>query len=298
MTAPRQVLRGSTYLVTRRCAQQQFLLKPSETVTAVFGYVLAVAARRYGILVHAYCVMSNHFHLVVTDPTAQLPDFEQYLASLVARALNAFYGRWEAFWGPSSYSAVKLVTPDDIVEKAAYTLANPVAAGLVRHGREWPGLWSSPERVGGRPERVERPKLFFSTTGFMPESETLELVAPPGFASAEEFRAELRARLEEHEQKAAGALEAKGRGFLGVRRVLAQKHTDRPAGREPRRKLNPRIAARDKWKRIEALLRLKEFLKAYREALELLRRGITNVVFPAGTYLLRVNLNVRCLEAG
>ncbi len=46
MTAPRQVLRGTTYLVTRRCAQRQFLLKPSKTTNEVFLYVLAVAVDR------------------------------------------------------------------------------------------------------------------------------------------------------------------------------------------------------------------------------------------------------------
>ena len=69
--------------------------------------------------------MSNHFHLVVTDRTARLPAFGQYLDSLVARAVNASLGRWESFWGPSSYSAVVLTSPDDILDKVAYVLANP-----------------------------------------------------------------------------------------------------------------------------------------------------------------------------
>jgi len=241
--------------------------------------------------------MSNHFHLVVTDPKGELPAFEQQLASLVARALNAFYGRWESFWAPASYSAVRLVDREDVVEKAAYTLANPVAAGLVRRGKEWPGLWSAPERVGARPERVRRPKVFFSPTGQLPEAAELELVAPPGF-EVEEFRRALGERLEEHEKKARAAHESEGREVLGVRRVLAQKPTDRPGGSEPRRKLNPRVAALDKWKRIEALGRLKEFVREYREALRRLWRGATDVVFPPGTYLLRVTLGVRCLEPG
>lgn len=97
MTAPRQILAGTTYLVTRRCAQRQFLLRPSPITNGVFLYVLAVAARRFGVRVHAFCVLSNHFHLVVTDIEARLPAFEQYLDSLVARALNACFGRWEAF---------------------------------------------------------------------------------------------------------------------------------------------------------------------------------------------------------
>jgi putative transposase len=62
MTAPRQILPGAIYLVTRRCAQRQFFLRPSKTTNEVFLYLLAVAARRFGVVVHAYCVLSNHFH--------------------------------------------------------------------------------------------------------------------------------------------------------------------------------------------------------------------------------------------
>jgi REP element-mobilizing transposase RayT len=294
MTAPRQVLKGSTYLVTRRCLQRQFLLKPSAITNAIFKYVLAVAAVRYHIQVHAYCVLSNHFHLVVTDPDARLPAFVQMLCALVARAMNASWGRWETFWAPSSYSAVRLVGPEAILEKAAYTLANPVAAHLVRHGREWPGLWSDPKDVGAGAEVVKRPEKFFDPQGLMPESETLELVVPKGFDSAGEFRRKLQARLEELEQKAA----RDGRGFLGVRRVLAQSHTDRPGGREPRRNLKPRVATIDKWKLVEAAARVKAFEQAYREARERLWRGERNVVFPRGTYLLRITLRVRCAAAG
>jgi len=140
MTAPRQILPGTTYLVTRRCSERRFFLRPSYRTNAIFRYILAVAATRYDVRVHAFCVLSNHFHLVVTDPHARLPEFHRYLDALVARATNCSLGRWESFWDPDGYSAVRLESNADVMEKMVYVLANPVAAGLVRHGREWPGL--------------------------------------------------------------------------------------------------------------------------------------------------------------
>jgi putative transposase len=294
MTAPRQVLPGTTYLVTRRCAQRQFLLRPSPVTNGVFLYVLAVAAWRFGVRVHAYCVLSNHFHLVVTDPEARLPAFEQYLDSLVARALNASLGRWESFWAPASYSAVALQSPNDVVDKAAYVLANPVAAGLVRRGRDWPGLWSNPRQVGRGVIEVERPAVFFRTVGGMPETIPLELTTPPGFEAPEEFQSQLTSALAAREQEAALELSSAGRAFLGEKRVLTQNPRACPAPGEPRRKLKPRVAARDKWKRIEALGRLSEFLRAYREAWTALKAGVRDAVFPAGTYWLRLAHGVRC----
>jgi REP element-mobilizing transposase RayT len=290
MTAPRQILPGVTYLVTRRCAHRHFLLRPGKTTNDVFHYVLALAARRFGIRLHAFCVLSNHYHLVVTDPEARLPAFHQFLDSLVARALNASLGRWEAFWAPNSYSAVALVTPGDVIAKAAYVLANPVAAGLVRRGSLWPGLWSAPQRVGAGAARVGRPTHFFDPQGYLPTEVELELTPPPGFGSAEEYRERLAAALVDLEARAA----TERREFLGAVRVMAQKPTGRPAGREARRVLSPRVAARDKWKRVEALTRLAEFLGRYRAAREARRRGASDVVFPAGTYLLRVAHAVPC----
>ena len=294
MTAPRRVLPGTTYLVTRRCSQRQFLLKPSRTSNGVFLYVLALAARRHGIQVHAFCVLSNHYHLVVTDPDARLPDFQKYLNAFVARALNASLGRGEAFWGSNSFSAVHLGAPSDIVDKTAYTLANPVAAGLVRSARQWPGLWSSPDAIGSGELHVQRPGLFFDPKGDLPESLTLRLTTPPGFPTADAFRNQLTAALVDREAEAVRTT----RGFLGVQRVLAQQPTARPEGLEPQRRLNPRVAARDKWKRIEVLGRLVAFLAAYREALHEWREGNLSVLFPAGTYLMRVMHGVACAGAG
>jgi len=290
MTAPRQVLPGSTYLVTRRCAQRQFLLRPSKTTSDVFLYLLAVAAGRFGIRLHAFCVLSNHFHLVLTDPDARLPAFHQFLDALVARAINASLGRWESFWAPNSYSAVALALPDDVIDKSAYTLANPVAAGLVRSGRLWPGLWSAPERVGGGAFELRRPKHFFDTNGVLPEKARLELTPPPGL-TAKEFRERLTAVLAERE---AEAVEKHGGKFLGALRVMAQRPTDRPRPGEPRRGLRPRVASRDKWKRIEVLGRLKEFLSRYRAALAERCAGNLAALFPTGTYLLRVAHGVPC----
>ena len=269
MTAPRQVLPGTTYLVTRRCAQRQFLLRPSKLVNEIFSYVLAIAAQRFGVQVHAFRVLSNHFHLVVTDPHARLPAFHQYLDALVARAINASLGRWETFWAPNSYSAVTLVSAADVLDKTAYVLANPVAASLVRLGRLWPGLWSAPEQIGGDRLEVNRPKQFFHPNGSLPEKVSLQLTAPPGFAAPDAFRDQLVAALAEHEAQAHAA----NREFLGVERVLAQRPTAQPRPGEPRRGLNPRIASRDKWKRIEALGRLVEFLREYRAAWAARRAG-------------------------
>jgi REP element-mobilizing transposase RayT len=298
MTAPRRILPGALTMVSRRCIFQMFLLKPSKLVNELLQYLLAVAAERYGIVLHAFCVLSNHLHIVLSDPKGNLPEFEQFLDSLIAKSLNALYGRWETFWAPGSYSAVTLVGPEDVLAKTAYVLANPVSAGLVRRGKEWPGLWSAPERIGAGPIEVKRPEFFFREGGSMPATAQLKLVCPPGFDSVETFRARLVAELTELEDRAARQHEAEGRAFLGARRVLAQSHNARPRPVARHRGLNPRIACRDKWKRIEAIGRLKQFLTEYRIAWQAFASGLRDVTFPAGTYWMRVAYGVPCAASG
>lgn len=297
MTAPRQVLRGTTYLVTRRCSERRLFLRPSGRVNEVFLYALALYAQRYRILVHAFCVLSNHYHLVLTDPWGTLPDFMRDLHALVARATNCSLGRWERFWDPASYSAVRLENDAAVTEKMLYVLANPVAAGLVRHGREWPGLWSDPRRIGRRPIRARRPKGFFNEKGDMPAVVELQLTPPPGF-EADPLIEQLMASLHDAENATADRLAAEGRSFLGLAGILSQSPHGRPATGEPRRQLSPRVACREKWKRIEALQRLKEFARAYREALAAWRNGRRDVLFPTGTWLMRVQHSACCAGSG
>ncbi len=297
MTAPRQVLPGVTYLITRRCFDRMFMLRPSPVVNAAFEYVLAAKARQYGILLHAYCVLSNHWHCVLTDTRGRLPDFARDLGSSVARALNAALDAEESFWAPGSYSAVALQTPEDVFDKMVYTLANPVAAGLVRRGAEWPGLWSSPFTLGAEARVVMRPKQYFREKGKTPPSAPLQLVCPKGLGSVEELRRRLAKALAKREERAARDLGELGRSFMGARKVMAQKPFARPATEEPRAGLNPRVASRNRWKRLEAITRLKTFRAEYREAWLAFKAGKREVVFPEGTFGMRVWCGVLCAAA-
>lgn len=294
MTAPRQVLPGVTYLVTRRCFGRMLLLRPSALVNEVFEYALAAKAAEYGILLHAYCVMSNHWHCVLTDPGGRLPEFQRDLGSTIARALNADHGRWESFWAPGSYSAVALQTAADVLDKMAYALANPVEAGLVRRAAEWPGLWSAPGRIGAGAREVRRPDHYFRKGGPTPATAQLELTCPRGFGSVKELRERLEDEVRRREDQATRRLEQEGRSFMGASQVLAQRPFARPAIGEPRRGLKPRVASRDKWKRVEAIERLRRFLAEYREAWRAFRGGARATVFPEGTYWMRVTCGVAC----
>jgi putative transposase len=284
MSLPRQILPGSTYLLSRRCTQRQFLLRPSALTTQIFTYVLAVAAERTGVLVHAACVLSNHWHAVVTDPDGRLPEFMAYTHKYVAKAVNASLGRWENLWATEQPSAVRLESKDDVVDKMLYTLLNPVDAVLVKHAEQWPGLWGYCGEV-----EVDRPGVFFRPEGPLPDKATLKFVplsADWEGQSGPHFRQIFEGQLAEREQVLNVEHARIGKRYLGKWRVLRQNVYERPKSLEPRRNMSPRVACRHKWLRIEALRRVKEFIVAYRDAYRSWQRGAYDTLFPPGTYAL------------
>lgn len=287
------LLRNTTHFVTRRCAYRRFMLRPGTLPNKVMGYILARAASQHHILVHVFCFMSNHLHLVVTDPEARLPQFMQDLDSLLGRALNKLHGQRDHFWEGGTYNSTALDSAEVIVDRCAYALANPVAAGLVRRGKLWPGLWSAPSKVGTT-LRFERPGIFFRKRSTLPETASLELAVPPGFLSAEAFRSQLTAALAEQEARAA----ERHHHFLGLKRVLAQPLLDQPRAPERLGNLKPRFAAKDHGRRLELARQLKVFLADYWAAMLAWKAGVRRVIFPEGTYHMRVAHQAVCAGAG
>lgn len=176
MSAPREILPGATYFITRRVLLRLLLLRPCADTNQIFLYCLAYAASRTKLLVHGFCAMSNHWHGAVTDPDGRLPEFLQIFHRLVAAALNVSLARVENLWAAEATNVVKLEHGDDILDKLAYMIANPVAAGLVKDPADWPGAIT---RTMGQSFTIRRPKRFFREHGRMPEQLTLNCTCHP-----------------------------------------------------------------------------------------------------------------------
>ena len=170
-----------------------------------------------------------------------------------------------------------------------YALTNPVKDGLVEKAHHWPGVTSLESLSHGKALVARRPRHFFREEGPMPDTVSLSFARPPGFdeLSPRAFAALVLERVRGVEETAAAERARTGARVFGRRAVLDQKPTDRPGSREPRREMNPRVAARSKWSRIEALMRNRAFRAAYAAARAAFATGLRDVVFPAGTYWLR-----------
>ena len=267
-------------------------------MNTIFLYCCAVAADKTGVLLHGISVLSNHYHAVVTDVMGNIPEFMAHLNKLVSKCVNASIDRWENVFSIEQPSLVKTEQDQDVLDKMVYTLANPVSSFLVSHGHEWPGVLTKPTDLLAGEIEVPRPAVFFRDNGPMPAVAKLKLTRPDIFAelSDGEFVALLQHKVDEREAEIRQYAKKNGIRFLGVRLVLRQRHTDTPTSREPRRNLKPRVAAKNKWRRIEALQRLKEFVADYRAAWLDWKRGVRDVLFPAGTYAMVRNAGVLCVS--
>jgi len=291
MTIARCVLPGMTVMVTRRTLLRTHLLRPDPQVRELFLYFLAVLAKRYGILVHSVVLMSTHPHMVLTDPHGHLPLFLREFHRVVALAIKVLR-KWDGpVWDHERTSVVHLRTPQAVIEKLAYGMANPVAAGLVRRARDWPGINTRPDELGLGSWTVARPALYVDPTNPMwPEHATLELTMPPGMQmSDEDVRQAVTDERRALEAQALASVRARGVAFLGAERARNGSPYKRSKSWEPLRGRNPSFAVgKDQPEAFrEAVEALRGFRQSYRAALTRWRDGVRSVVFPAGTWLMQ-----------
>jgi REP element-mobilizing transposase RayT len=117
-----------------------------------FLLLLGIAVMKYEWRCYAFCLMGNHYHLVVETRREQLSDGMQLLNGDHAQTFNLKYGRWGHLFGGRFWS--RYIPDDDrLVETITYVLENPVRAGLCDHWTDWP--WSALEPGFGEHEQEE-----------------------------------------------------------------------------------------------------------------------------------------------
>jgi putative transposase len=289
MSYPRNIVPGKTYLLTRRTMRRYFLLRPDEETKELIEFSLAVSAKLYGLDVHAFCAMSTHIHVVLTDVHGTLPLFMAYFHRFVAVGAKRLR-TWEGpIWDSQPASAVELLTRDAIVEKIAYVLANPVASAAVLNPDDWPGAKTRVADIGQTTLQARLPKVFFDATKWREFAE-LPIVLPPMIAEkdAKAFRDEVAKELQL--QVVISRQTIAPEDVLGANRAATISPETRSKTPEPTRNLNPTFAVGRGHGdiAIAAARAVKAFRAAYRSAIDMWRKKDRDVGFPAGTWWMRV----------
>ena len=124
----------------------------------------------------------------------------------------------------------------------------------------------------------------------MPPRVNLRSVLPPAIVAREslaEWAARVRTAIARKERASRDERLREGRGVLGRKGVLRASAFASPSTPEPRRKLRPALACKERERRIKELTSLMEFRRAHRTARRRFIAGERRVEFPPGTYRMR-----------
>jgi REP-associated tyrosine transposase len=137
---------GAVYHVTSRGNEKKVIFKDDQDRRMILA-LLHRTNTRYHWICHAYCLMDNHYHLVIETPEGNL--------SLGMRQLNGVYTQWfnqrhdrvgHLFQG--RYKAILIQKETHLLEVCRYVVLNPVRAHTIDGPEDWP--WSSYRATAGQ----------------------------------------------------------------------------------------------------------------------------------------------------
>lgn len=161
MTRPLRIeYPSAVYHVTARGnARQDIFLDDEDRVR--FLDSLHQVVDRFNWLCHAYCLMSNHYHLLIETVDPTLSRGMRQLNGVYTQAFNRYHSRvGHVFQG--RFKAIHVEKEAYLLELSRYVVLNPVRAGMVHAAKDWP--WSSYRATAGL---VKSPR--FLTTNWLLE---------------------------------------------------------------------------------------------------------------------------------
>ena len=136
---------GALYHVTSRGDGREDIYL-SDDDRALWLEVFGEVCRRYNWICHAYCLMGNHYHLLIETPESNLSLGMRQLNGVYTQRFNRTHNRvGHVFQG--RFKAILVDKDAYLLELARYIVLNPVRARMVRRAGDWP--WSSYRATSG-----------------------------------------------------------------------------------------------------------------------------------------------------
>ena len=136
---------GALYHVTSRGDRQEDIYESDEDRRQYLTILDSVCSRFHWV-VHAYCLMSNHYHLLVETQDGNLSKGMRQLNGVYSQCFNRNHCRvGHVFQG--RYTAILVEKENYLLELSRYIVLNPVRARMVQSASQWP--WSSYRQTTG-----------------------------------------------------------------------------------------------------------------------------------------------------
>jgi putative transposase len=130
---------GAVYHVTSRGDRREAIYLDDEDRQEWLA-VLSLVCDRFNWVVHAYCQMTNHYHLLIETVEANLSAGMRQLNGLYTQRFNRRHGVVGHLY-QGRYKAILVQKESHLLELSRYVVLNPLRAGMVKHVEEW--TWSS-----------------------------------------------------------------------------------------------------------------------------------------------------------
>jgi len=176
---PRLIVPGQPHHVIQTGNNNQPIFRETEDYQAFLGW-LRTAAKNYKVAVHAYVLMPDHLHLLVTPADADgLGQMMQWIGRYYVPYFNQKYGRSGTLWN-GRYKTSLIDAEQYFMSCSRYIEFNPVRNGMVGRAEDYP--WSSyPHHAGLRSDGliVDHPKFWeLGNTPFQREAAYIALAEP------------------------------------------------------------------------------------------------------------------------
>jgi len=130
---------GALYHITSRGDRREDIFE-NDTDRASFLSILDNTSGIYAWVCHAYCLMDNHYHLLIETPNGDLSKGMRQLNGIYTQTANRAHNRvGHVFQG--RYKAILVERQSYLLELSRYIVLNPVRAKMVTCAADWP--WSS-----------------------------------------------------------------------------------------------------------------------------------------------------------
>ena len=130
---------GALYHITSRGNGKQTIFFDEEDFSR-FLNVLCQVIKRYHFILHTYCLMHNHYHLLIETPEANLARGMRQLNGSYAQQFNKRYQKVGHLL-QDRYKSILIDKENYLLELSRYIVLNPVRANLVNDPKDWP--WSA-----------------------------------------------------------------------------------------------------------------------------------------------------------
>lgn len=138
---------GAFYHVTARGNEQKDIFKSKRDREKFLSY-LEAATDRYGVVIHAYCLMGNHYHLMLETPLGNLSQIMKHINGSYTTYYNVKRRR-AGHLLQGRYKAILVDADSYATELSRYIHLNPVKAGIVATPEEY--QWTSYRCYTGDP---------------------------------------------------------------------------------------------------------------------------------------------------